>query len=143
MLHSVTWAAFGEAVLILLVAYYLAVGGACFRKEIMAIIRRLRKRIFLLLVATAGVEGGLRAQTADANNGINQANTLIRSYYDTGTQLMYGIGALLALGGAIHVFIIMGNREQRGDVRTAVIAWLGSCIFLVVVASVIRAFFGL
>lgn len=143
MLHAVTWAAFGEAVLILLLAYYCAIAGAYFRKEILGFVRRWGKRASILVLLSAGSEGAARAQTADANAGLNQANTLIRSYFDTGTQVMYAIGALLALGGAIHVFTIMGNQGRQHEVRTAVIAWLGSCIFLVVVASVIRSFFGL
>ena len=143
MLRSITWAAFGEAVFTLLLAYYCVVGGTCFRKEILEIIRKWSKRASVLILAMAGLGGGLRAQTADANNGLNQANTLIRSYFDTGTQLMYAIGAIIALAGAVHVFLIWNNQERRGEFKGAVIAWLGSCIFLVVVVSVIRSFFGL
>lgn len=143
MLHSITWTAFGEAVLILILVYYAVVGGLYFRKEITIIIRRWAKRASVLVLAMAGLNEVARAQTADANNGINQANTLIRSYFDTGTQLMYAIGAIVALAGAVHVFTIWNNHERRGEVKVAAIAWLGSCIFLVVVASVIRSFFGL
>lgn len=144
MLRSITWAAFGEAVFTLLLAYYCAVGAAFFRKEILEFIRKWSKRVSVLILTMVGLEGhGLRAQTADANNGLNQANTLIRSYFDTGTQVVYAIGGLIALAGAVHVFLIWNNQERRGEFKNAVIAWLGSCIFLVVIASVIRAFFGL
>jgi hypothetical protein len=30
----------------------------------------------------------LRAQTADANNGINQANTMVRSYFEAGAWFL-------------------------------------------------------
>jgi hypothetical protein len=83
-----------------------------------------------------------RAQTADGNNGINQANTLVRSYFDTGTQLMYAVGAIIALIGAVKVYKLWttGHRE---DVGQAAAGWFGSCIFLVIVATVIKSFFGL
>jgi len=81
------------------------------------------------------------AQTADGNNGINQANTMIRSYFDTGTQLMYGVGAILALIGAVRVYTLWG--QHNGEATKAAAAWFGSCVFLVVVSTVIRSFFGL
>jgi hypothetical protein len=82
------------------------------------------------------------AQTADGNNGISQANTLVRSYFSTGTDLMYGVGAIIGLIGAIRVYKLWttGHRE---DVGQAAAGWFGSCIFLVIVATVIKSFFGL
>jgi len=35
------------------------------------------------------------AQTADGNVGLTQANTMVRGYYDTATNLMFAIGAIL------------------------------------------------
>lgn len=122
--------AFGEAVFTLLLAYYCAVGGACFWKEILEFIRKWSKRVSVLILAIVGLGGVLRAQTADANNGLYLANTLIRSFFDTDTQLMYAIGAIVALAGALHVFLIWNNQERRGEFKGAVTAWLGSCIFL-------------
>ena len=37
------------------------------------------------------------AQAQDGAAGIQAANTQVRSYFDSGTQLMYGVGALLGL----------------------------------------------
>jgi hypothetical protein len=82
------------------------------------------------------------SQTADGNNGINQANTLVRGYFDTGTQLMYAVGAIVGLIGAVRVFHLW-NTGHREDVNKAAAGWFGSCIFLVVVATVIKSFFGL
>lgn len=82
-----------------------------------------------------------RGQTADGNSGLSQANTLVRSYFDTGTQLMYAVGAILAIFGAIRVYTLWG--ERNGEAARAAAAWFGACIFLVVVSTVIRSFFGL
>ena len=63
---------------------------------------------FLLLTTTALLyQFASYAQTADGNNGLSQANTMIRSYFDISTQLLYGVGALLGLCGAVRVFTAM------------------------------------
>jgi len=81
------------------------------------------------------------AQTADGNAGINQANTTVRGYFDAGTNLVYAIGAILGLIGAVKVY----QKWNHGDHDTGKVAaaWFGSCIFLVIVATVLKSFFGL
>ncbi len=81
------------------------------------------------------------AQAQDGNAGILEANQKVRSYFVTGTQLMYAIGAIVGLIGAVKVF----NKWNAGDHDTGKVAaaWFGSCVFLVVVVTVIRAFFGI
>ena len=82
----------------------------------------------------------LSAIAQDANAGINDANTKVRSYFDSGTNLMYAVGALLGLIGAVKVY----QKWNAGDPDTGKIAaaWFGSCVFLVIVATVIKSFFG-
>src|SRR5574338_166113 len=76
----------------------------------------------------------------DGTAGINEANTKVRSYFSAGTNLMYAVGAIVGLIGAIKVF----QKWNAGDQDTGKVAaaWFGSCIFLVVVATVIQSFFG-
>lgn len=76
----------------------------------------------------------------DGIAGINEANQQVRSYFDAGTQLMYAIGAILGLIGAVKVY----QKWNAGDPDTGKVAaaWFGSCVFLVVVATVIQSFFG-
>jgi hypothetical protein len=76
----------------------------------------------------------------DGNAGINEANMRVRSYFDTGTNLMYAIGAVVGLIGAVKVY----QKWNSGDPETGRVAaaWFGSCIFLVVVATVLKSFFG-
>jgi hypothetical protein len=92
--------------------------------------------IVSLLAATSAT-----AQNADGNAGINQANTLIRSYFTTATQLMYAISAVIGLAGAIHVYVKMLRGHH--DTQQAATAWFSACIFIAVVATVIQFFFGL
>ncbi len=80
------------------------------------------------------------ANGQDGAAGLNEANTQVRSYFTAGTNLMYACGGVLALVGAIKVF----TKWNQGDQDTSKVAasWFGSCIFLVVVATVIKSFFG-
>jgi hypothetical protein len=77
----------------------------------------------------------------DGTAGINEANSKVRGYFDAGTNLMYAIGAIVGLVGAVKVY----NKWNAGDHDTGKVAaaWFGSCVFLVVVATVIKSFFGL
>lgn len=97
------------------------------------------KRYGLLVVILFAC--ALIAQAQDGNAGILEANQKVRSYFVTGTQLMYAIGAILGLIGAVKVY----SKWNAGDHDTGKVAaaWFGSCVFLVVVVTVIRAFFGI
>lgn len=81
------------------------------------------------------------AQTADGNQGLDEANTLVRGYYTSATNLMFAIGAILGIIGAIRVATMWFEGEPRMG-RVAAM-WFGACVFLVVVATVIKSFFGL
>lgn len=80
------------------------------------------------------------ALAQDGTAGINEANNKVRSYFSAGTNLMYAVGAIVGLIGAVKVF----QKWNSGDHDTGKVAaaWFGSCVFLVVVATVIRSFFG-
>jgi len=80
------------------------------------------------------------ATAQDGNAGINQATTQVKSYFDTGTNLMYAIGAIVGLVGAIKVFKKWNDGEH--DTGKVASSWFGSCIFLVIVATVLKSFFG-
>lgn len=106
--------------------------------------RPLRPEVIGAFIESAlllALSGSAMAQTADGNNGINQANTLVRGYFDAGVNLMYAVGAVLGLIGAVKVY----QKWNHGDHDTGKVAaaWFGSCIFLVIVATVIKSFFGL
>ncbi len=90
-------------------------------------------------MAALFISVALNAQ--DGNAGINEANTKVRSYFSAGTNLMYAVGAILGLIGAVKVY----QKWNAGDHDTGktAAAWFGSCVFLVVVTTVIRSFFGI
>ena len=105
----------------------------------MCVMNKCVKRFLVLGMAIVLLS--LPAWTQDGAAGINDANTRVRSYFAAGTNLMYGIGAIVGLIGAVKVY----NKWNSGDHDTGKVAaaWFGSCVFLVIVSTVIRAFFGL
>jgi Domain of unknown function (DUF4134) len=139
MLHAIPWSHFVKWITFLMLLYYLVVILLFFPKEIINLLRR-RKKTALLVI---GLTGCLLSQAQDGNQGINQANNMVRGYYETGTQLLYGVGGVLALIGAIRVYKLWNEEEGHGTAYKAATGWFGACIFLVVVTSVIRSFFGL
>jgi hypothetical protein len=138
MLRQISWSTFSSTIGVVILLYYASIVAILYRKQLLAWVRRRFAATLLVMAAINRAE----AQTADGNNGINQANTLIRSYFQTGTQLMYAIGALVGLVGAIRVFVLW-NSGHRDEMNRAAAAWFGSCVFLVVVALIIQSFFGL
>lgn len=98
-----------------------------------------RKQLFLIGLTVTLTLMELSAMAQDGNAGINDANTKVRSYFQSGSNLMYAVGAILGLIGAVKVY----QKWNSGDPDTGKVAaaWFGSCVFLVVVVTVIRAFF--
>ena len=100
---------------------------------------KLKKEMWLAVAIVLAVATEVGAQ--DGNAGIQEANTKVRSYFASGTSLMYAVGAILGLIGAVKVY----QKWNAGDQDTSKVAaaWFGSCVFLVVVATVIKSFFGI
>ncbi|MGN6398692.1 MAG: DUF4134 domain-containing protein [Mucilaginibacter sp.] len=99
------------------------------------------KPFALLLSVFTFLLSALSSYAQDGNAGIQQATTLVQGYFSTGVTLMYAIGAVVGIVGAVKVY----QKWNAGEPDTGKVAasWFGSCIFLVVVATVIKSFFGL
>ena len=97
------------------------------------------KRI-LLSVFSVLFTAGLFAQ-GQGLAGINEATSLMTSYFDPATKLCYAIGAVLGLVGGIKTY----GKFSSGDPDTSKTAasWFFACIFLIVAATILRSFFPL
>ena len=100
-------------------------------------IKSVLKKTVFSLITTSGLV--MQATAQDANTGITNAYDSVKGYFANGVNLMYAIGALLGLVGAVKVY----QKWSHGDQDTSKVAssWFGSCIFLVVVATILKAFF--
>jgi hypothetical protein len=109
-------------------------------KQVRLNLKMKKNKLFALVATGACLMVRTTVFAQDGTAGINAANTQVRSYFSAGTNLMYAIGAIVGLVGAVKVF----QKWNAGDHDTGKVAsaWFGSCVFLVVVATVIKSFFG-
>lgn len=96
---------------------------------------------FRTAILVSGLLLAALAASAQGEQGITKATTEIKTYFGVGIDLMYAIGGIVGLVGAIKVY----NKWSAGEPDTSKVAsaWFGACIFLVVVATVLKAFFKL
>lgn len=102
--------------------------------------KRFKKQLLSLTATGMLMLISIYVKAQDGNAGINEANTKVRSYFASGTNLMYAVGAIVGLIGAVKVYQKWNSGDQ--DTGKVAAAWFGSCVFLVIVATVIRSFFG-
>ena len=88
--------------------------------------------LLLLSISSAFAQG-------NGLSGINQATSMVTSYFDPATKLIYAIGAVVGLIGGVKVY----SKFSSGDPDTSKTAasWFGACIFLIVAATILRSFF--
>ena len=110
-------------------------------KKTMKVFKMVIKKSKTLFTTLLLMVLNLAVKAQDGNAGINEANTKVRGYFAAGTNLMYAVGAVVGLIGAVKVY----QKWNSGDHDTGKVAaaWFGSCVFLVVVATVIKSFFGI
>jgi predicted small integral membrane protein len=65
----------------------------------------------------------------------------IAKYVPIVVKLCYAIAGVVAIVGAVSVYIAMNNEEQ--DVKKKIMMVVGACIFLVAAAQALPLFFGL
>lgn len=98
----------------------------------------MKKRLFLTLAAAGFTAASALAQ-GNGLSGITEATSMVTSYFDPLTRLIYAVGAVVGLIGGIKVY----QKFSSGDPDTSKTAssWFGACIFLIVAATVLRSFF--
>lgn len=96
-------------------------------------IRTILSAALLIVASTTALAQG------NGLAGINEATSMVTSYFDPGTKLIYAIGAVVGLIGGVKVY----GKFSSGDPDTSKTAasWFGACIFLIVAATILRSFF--
>jgi len=136
MFLKISWGYFGRIIFSLTVLYYLFIFLSFYRKPI---IRWLKTKagLVVLCLLTSPL---LYAQ--DGKQGIDQANDLVRGYFTEGITLVYAISGVLALIGAIRVFKAF-TEGQHDEAKRYAAGWFGGVLFVIIVVTVIKVFFGL
>lgn len=97
----------------------------------------MKRRILFSVLCVLAAAGAFAQGQGLA--GINEATSLMTSYFDPATKLCYAIGAVLGLVGGIKTY----GKFSSGDPDTSKTAasWFFACIFLIVAATILRSFF--
>ena len=72
-------------------------------------------------------------------SGINQATNMVTSYFDPLTKLIFAVAAILGLVGGVRVYSKFSSGDP--DASKSATALFLSCVFLVIVGTVLRSFF--
>ena len=101
------------------------------------------KMLALMLLCVSAVTFAQNS-AGDYTAGTNALSTVteeIAKYIPFVVKLCYAIAGVVAVVGAISVYIAMNNEEQ--DVKKKIMMVVGACIFLVAAAQALPLFFGL
>ena len=90
-----------------------------------------------IMAQTPNAAGNYQAGT----DALTTVTTEIAKYVPIMVKLCYAIAGVVAIVGAISVYIAMNNEEQ--DVKKKIMMIVGACIFLIAAAQALPLFFGL
>ena len=96
-----------------------------------------------MLVVMLTVCVGVSFATVDVSAGQNamtEVTSGIAAYIPFVRKLIYSIAAIVAIVGAISVYVKMNNEEQ--DVKKSIMMIVGACMFLIAAATALPYFFG-
>ncbi len=88
---------------------------------------------FILTLATLSAK-------AQGVQGITAAESSLLTYVDPVASLCLVIGAVVGIIGGVRVYIKWNSGDQ--DINKELMGWGGSCLFMVLVSVIIKAFFG-
>lgn len=96
----------------------------------------MKKQLLTALITLTFVQSPF----AQGALGIDAASSEIATYIDPVANFILIVGAVVGLIGGVRVYIKWNSGDQ--DVQKSIMGWFGSCLFLVTVGIVIKAFFG-
>ena len=105
---------------------------------------QIKLAVMFLITTLGNVAANAQNAAGDYSAGTNALATVteeIAKYLPYVVKLCYAIAGIVAVVGAISVYISMNNEEQ--DVKKKIMLVVGACIFLVAAAQALPLFFGL
>lgn len=106
--------------------------------------RNPSKMMMFALMLLSGTAAMAQTTAGDYSAGTTALSTVaeeIVKYVPIMVKLCYAIAGVVAIVGAISVYIAMNNEEQ--DVKKKIMMVVGACIFLIAAAQALPLFFGI
>ncbi len=94
-----------------------------------------------LLSGTAAMAQNTAGDYSAGTSALSTVAEEIAKYVPIMVKLCYAIAGVVAIVGAISVYIAMNNEEQ--DVKKKIMMVVGACIFLIAAAQALPLFFGI
>ena len=95
--------------------------------------------MLLMCVGVVMAQNGAGDYSAGVT-ALGTVTTEIAKYVPVAVKLCYAIAGVVAVVGAVTVYIKMNNEEQ--DVKKSIMMLVGACIFLIAAAQALPLFFG-
>ena len=104
-------------------------------------IRLFSKVVLAFMALMVLIVPEMLAQNIGAGTAaLTAADGAVRGFFAPAVNLMYAVAAIVGLIGAVKVYQKFSSGD--GDTGKVAAGWFGACIFLVVAATAISAFFG-
>jgi len=100
----------------------------------------MKGNLIRFLAVSVGVAISFWSKADGLEAGLSAATTQVKSAYTYVGPLILAIGAVVGLAGGIRVYIKWNNGER--DINKEIVGWAGSCVFLLLVGTILTAFFG-
>ena len=113
-------------------------------KKVKSLFSSQRMKTFALMLLAGTAVAMAQNEAGDYSAGTTALTTVteeIAKYVPIVVKLCYAIAGVVAIVGAISVYIAMNNEEQ--DVKKKIMMVVGACIFLIAAAQVLPLFFGI
>lgn len=102
---------------------------------------RVQMFMMMLMVTAVAFAQNTAGNYAAGTTALGTVSTEIAKYLPVVVKLCYAIAGVVAVIGAISVYIKMNNEEQ--DVKKSIMMIVGACIFLIAAAQALPLFFGI
>lgn len=123
-----------------------------FAKTVKTVAKKAQEKAAMLMMAAIVSAGTLFPQAASAQalagtgydagtSALETVATELTKYIPYVVNLCYALAGIVAIVGAISVYIAMNNEEQ--DVKKKIMMTVGACIFLIAAANALPLFFGI
>ncbi len=114
----------------------------CAAYRYMASSPRMCMMLVLMASVTAVFADGATVDTGTTGvTALEGVATDIKKYIEPARKVCYALAGIVAVLGAISIYIKMNNEEQ--DVKKSIMMIIGACVFLIAAAQALPLFFGI
>lgn len=93
----------------------------------------------IILLCLVGITSAMYGQDGTGTSGLTDATSQVTDFFNPVSKLIIAIGAIVGLAGGVRVYAMWNNGHRH--IEREIVGWFGSCIFLELVAVIMREMF--